>query len=29
MRRGRLGAPMPVERLTEHELMLEATAGTA
>jgi len=29
MRRGRLGAPMPVEGLTEHELMLEATAGTA
>ncbi len=29
MRRGRLGAPMPAEGLTEHDLMIEATAGTS
>ncbi len=29
MRRGRLGQPMPAEGLTEHDLMMAATAGVA
>ena len=29
MRRGRLGEPRPAEGLTEHDLMMAATAGVA
>jgi ribose transport system ATP-binding protein len=29
MRRGGLGTPIPVDGLTEHDLMIEATAGTS